>query len=49
VGGAPAEDVLVEGVLVRGVPAEEVDTPKAPKIAPGPNSGLSISNVGVRM
>ncbi len=39
VGGAPAEDVLVAGGVV---------TPEAPKIAPGPISGLSISNVGVR-
>ena len=43
VGGAPAEDVLVEDVVAGGV-----DTPEAPKIAPGPISGLSISNVGVR-
>jgi hypothetical protein len=28
--------------------AEDVYTPEAPKIAPGPYSGLSISNVGVR-
>jgi hypothetical protein len=27
--------------------AEDVYTPEAPKIAPGPYSGLSISNVGV--
>jgi hypothetical protein len=40
VGGPLAEDV--------DVLAEDVDTPEAPKIAPGPYSGLSISNVGVR-
>jgi len=39
----PAKDALVEGVLAGGV-----DTPEAPKIAPGPISGLSVSNVGER-
>ena len=43
VGGAvKIEDALTE------VPAEDVYTPEAPKIAPGPYSGVSRSNVGVR-
>jgi hypothetical protein len=43
-----AEDVLAEDVLAEDVLAEDVNTPEAPKIAPGPYSGLSTSNVGVR-
>ena len=43
VGGAvELEDALAEDVL-----AEDVYTPEAPKIAPGPYSGVSRSNVGV--
>jgi hypothetical protein len=44
VGGA----VELEDALTEEVPAEDVYTPEAPKIAPGPYSGVSISNVGVR-
>jgi hypothetical protein len=40
VGGAVA--------LAEEVPAEDVYTPEAPKIAPGPYSGVSISNVRLR-
>ena len=35
--GSDVEDALADGVL-----AEEVYTPSAPKIAPGPYSGLSF-------
>jgi hypothetical protein len=45
---ALAEEVLAEEVLAEGVLAENVYTPEAPKIAPGPYSGVSRSNVGVR-
>jgi len=38
----------VEDTLVDDVVTPEVDTPEAPKIAPGPYSGVSISNVSVR-
>jgi hypothetical protein len=44
VGGA----VELEDALTEEVPAEDVYTPEAPKIAPGPYSGVSVSNVGVR-
>jgi hypothetical protein len=43
-----AEDVIAEDVLAEDVLAWDVYTPKAPKIAPGPYSGVTISNVGVR-
>jgi hypothetical protein len=42
------EDALAEEVLAEAVLAENVYTPEAPKIAPGPYSGVSISNVRVR-
>ena len=43
-----ADDVPVLVLAVEeNVPAEDVDTPEGPKIAPGPNSGLSISSVWV--
>jgi hypothetical protein len=50
VGGMPAEDVLAEDVLAEDVRVDvvAVDTPEAPKIAPGPYSGVSILNVDVR-
>jgi hypothetical protein len=46
--GGTVEDALAEDVVTEEVLAEDVYTPEAPKIAPGPYSGLSISNVGVR-
>ena len=45
---ALAEEVLAEDVIAEDVLAWDVYTPKAPKIAPGPYSGVSRSNVGVR-
>jgi hypothetical protein len=44
VGGA----VKIEDALTEEVPAEDVYTPEAPKIAPGPYSGVSIPNMRVR-
>ena len=46
----PAWLLECEGVgdAVEDAPAEDVNTPEGPKNAPGPYSGLSISNVGVR-
>jgi hypothetical protein len=38
----------VEDALADDVDAPDVYTPEAPKIAPGPYSGVSISNVSVR-
>ncbi|SRR5216684_7922629 len=46
---APAFDLLLlecDEYPVKDALGEVVDTPEGPKIAPGPNSGLSISNVG---
>ena len=45
---AIVEDVLAEYALVEYALGEDVYTPDGLKIAPGPNSGLSISNVAVR-
>jgi hypothetical protein len=50
---ALAEDALAEFAVAEyehggDVLAEGVYTPEGPKIAPAPNSGPSISNVGVR-
>ena len=42
------EDALAEDVIAEDVLAENVYTPEAPKIAPRPYSGVSISNVRVR-
>jgi hypothetical protein len=42
-----AEDTLAEYALVEDSHGEDVYTP-GPRIAPGPNSGASISHVGVR-
>jgi hypothetical protein len=36
------EDALAENEVTEGVLAEDVYTPEAPKIAPGPYSGVSI-------
>jgi hypothetical protein len=44
---ALAEDVIAEDVIAEDALAEDVCTPEAPKIAPGPYSGVSRSNVGV--
>jgi hypothetical protein len=46
----PPECECVGGAveLEDALPAEDVYTPEAPKIAPGPYSGVSRSNVGVR-
>jgi hypothetical protein len=38
----------VEDALADDADTPDVETPEAPKIAPGPYSGPSISNVGVR-
>lgn len=38
----------VEEALADDVDTPGVDTPEAPKIAPGPYSGVSMSNIGVR-
>ena len=38
-------DALAEDVLVVGALAVDVDTPEDPRIAPGPYSGVSISNM----
>jgi hypothetical protein len=46
--GGAVEDALAEEVLAEEVLAEDVCTPEAPKIAPGPYSGPSKSNVGAR-
>lgn len=43
-----AEDTLAGYALVEDSHGEDVYTPPGPKIAPGPNSGASISNVDVR-
>jgi hypothetical protein len=43
-----AVDVLVGDVFAVNVLVGDVYTPEGPKIVPGPYSGLSISNVGVR-
>jgi hypothetical protein len=54
VGGAEEDaltvtkDLLAEDMLVVDVLMVDVYTPEAPKIAPGPYSGVSMSNVGVR-
>jgi hypothetical protein len=45
----PAEYALVEFAHAGDVLAEDVYTPEEPRIAPGPYSGPSISNVGVRL
>ena len=44
--GSAVEDALTDGVLAEDVLAEDVYTPSAPKIAPGPYSGLSIIKRG---
>lgn len=46
--GGAVEDALAEDVVTEEALAEDVYTPEAPKIAPGPYSGVPISNVGVR-
>ena len=43
------EDVLTEDMLTEDVLGVGVYTPEDPKIAPGPYSGVSILNVGVRL
>ena len=44
----PPECKSVEGPVGVALPAEDVYTPEGPKTVPGPYSGLSITNVGVR-
>jgi hypothetical protein len=45
---ADSEDVTVLADAEEVLAAESVYTPEGPKTAPGPYSGLSISNMSVR-